>query len=140
MRPRDPDTVATPAALDALIRVSSTGTNTLAAALAAWDPATAPRTVIQIEDNRTYKEDLAIPMAGAELVIQAANRKRPVLLGNITVTGGTGAESMTLNGLLIAGALNLPGNLAAVTLAHCTLVPGRGLDETGAPRDPRRPA
>jgi hypothetical protein len=138
--PSEPDTVAAPAALDALIRVPSTGIDTLADALAAWDPATAPRTVIQVEDNRTYEEDLTIPMAGAELVIQAANRKRPVLLGDIAVTGGTGAESLTLNGLLIAGALNLPGNLAAVTLAHCTLVPGLGLDETGAPRTPAAPS
>jgi tail protein P2 I len=138
--PGEPDTVAAPAALDALIRVPSTGINTLADALAAWDPATAPRTVIQIDDNRTYEENLTIPMAGAELVIQAANRKRPVLLGDIVVTGGTGAESLTLDGLLIAGALNLPGNLAAVTLTHCTLVPGRGLDETGAPRNPGAPS
>jgi hypothetical protein len=134
------DTVATPGALGTLIRVPSVGITTLSGALAAWDPVGHPRAVIQVDDNRTYREDLAINMAGAELVIQAANHKRPVLIGDITVTGGTGEERISLNGLWIEGALALQGNLGEVTLAHCTLVPGLGLDEGGAPKQPDAPS
>ncbi|HYP21213.1 MAG TPA: hypothetical protein VEY08_14170 [Chloroflexia bacterium] len=135
-----PDTVATPGALGKLIRVPSAGITTLSGALAAWDPAGHPRTIIQVDDNRTYQEDLAINVAGAELVIQAANHKRPVLIGNITVTGGTGEERFNLNGLWIEGALGLQGNLSEVNLTHCTLVPGLGRDEGGAPKQPDAPS
>ncbi|HEX9990098.1 MAG TPA: hypothetical protein VGE45_16695 [Chloroflexia bacterium] len=140
--PGGPDTVAVPGALSTLIRVPSAGITTLAGALAVWDAAGHPRAMIQLEgdDNRTYQEDLAINMAGAELVIQAANHKRPVLVGDITVTGGTGEERFTLNGLWIEGTLGLQGNLGEVTLAHCTLVPGLGLDESGAPKQPDAPS
>jgi hypothetical protein len=131
--------VADPSAAGALIRVPSPGIDTLGDALAAWAPAT-PRTVIQIEDNRTYAEDLAIVAADAELVIQAANMTRPTLLGDVIVTGGGETARLTLNGLLIAGNVQVPGQLAELTIAHSTLVPGRCLDTAGRPQEPGRPA
>jgi hypothetical protein len=135
-----PDTVATPTALGTLITVPSPGIDTLAEALVAWVAAASPPAVIQIGDNRSYREDLTIPMAGADLVIQAANNGRPVLLGDITVTGGSGTERLTLNGLLVAGRLELQSNLTAATVTHCTLVPGRRLYESGASQEPEEPS
>ncbi len=147
--PAIPDTVANPGSLGALIRVPSLGINTLTQAIAAWNPAASPRAVIQIEDNRTYQENLTIafpavpPPPGAPspmLVIQAGDLQRPALIGNITITGGTGAEELVLNGLLIAGNLHVQGNLGLIEIVHCTLVPGLGLDEQGQPLQPDLPS
>jgi len=138
--PIGPDTVADPEALDVLIGVPSTGIATIADALTEWDPATHPRAVIQIEDSRTYEEDLTIDMAGDELVIQAANRRRPTLIGNATVTGGGQDTRLALDGLLISGSLHLQGNPGELNIAHCTLVPGRSLGEDGRPLEPESPS
>lgn len=150
--PADPDTVADPAANGgALIAVSSSPGSTIATiaqALAKWDPSKA--TVIQIEDSRTYREDvtIAIPAAARRLVLQAANLQRPTILGSITVTGGTGAERLALNGLLIGGGtfrgavvegdVTIQGKLAEVEISHCTVVPGRRLDQDGVPQEPNQ--
>jgi len=140
--PAVPDTVANPGSLGVLIRVPSAGIDAITQAIAAWDPAVGPRAVIQIEDNRTYVENLTItlpvtpvpPGQPAPLVvIQAGNLQRPTLIGNITVTGGTGAEQVVLNGLLIAGNLHVPADLGLLEIVHCTLVPGSNLDEQGQP-------
>jgi len=147
--PAIPNTVADPLSLNALIRVPSAGINTITSAIAAWNPAVTPRAVVQIDDNRTYQENLVIsfpvmaPPPGApspELVIQAGNLLRPTLVGNVTVTGGTGAEELVLNGLLIAGQLHVQGNLGLVEIVHSTLVPGLGLDEQGQPTQPDAPS
>jgi hypothetical protein len=147
--PAIPGTVADPLSLGALIRVPSPGINTITSAIAAWNPAVTPRAVIQIDDNRTYQENLAIafpavpPPPGApspELVIQAGNLLRPTLIGNVTVTGGTGAEELVLNGLLMAGQLHLQGNLGLVEIVQSTLVPGLALDEQGQPTQPDAPS
>jgi hypothetical protein len=147
--PAIPNTVADPLSLNALIRVPSAGINTITSAIAAWNPAVTPRAVVQIDDNRTYQEDLVIsfpvvaPPPGApspELVIQAGNLLRPTLIGNVTITGGTGAEELVLNGLLIAGQLHVQGNLGLIEIVHSTLVPGLGLDEQGQPTQPDAPS
>jgi hypothetical protein len=147
--PAIPNTVADPISLGALIRVPSVGISTISAAIAAWNPAVTPRAVIQIDDNRTYAENLAIafpavpPPPGApspELVIQAGNLLRPTLVGNMTVTGGTGAEELVLNGLLMAGQLHVQGNLGLIEIVHSTLVPGLALDEQGQPTQPDAPS
>jgi hypothetical protein len=134
------DTVANPGSLDVLIRVPSAGIETVADALARWDPAAAPRAVIQIEDSRTYAGDIAISMAGTELVIQAANTQRPTLIGDIGVTGGSTNARIELNGLLISGHLHVEGLLETLKIAHCTLVPGRSLDPAGEPQTPDQPS
>jgi hypothetical protein len=135
-----PDTVADPAALDALILVPSTGINTISQALAAWNPAVNPRTVIQINDNRTYEENLTINMAGVELVIQAANRRRPTLIGEVTINGTAPDSRLAFDGLLIAGDLDLQGPLGELSINHCTLVPGKTLNQDGLPVSPDSPS
>jgi hypothetical protein len=69
-------------------------------------------------------------------VLQAGNLQRPALIGNVTITGGTGNEEVVLNGLLAAGQLHVQGNLRLLEIAHSTLVPGLGLDEQGQPLQP----
>jgi hypothetical protein len=147
--PAIPDTVANPDSLGLLIRVPSLGINTITQAIAAWNPAADPRAVIQIEDNRTYQEDLTIAFPGVVpppgtpspvLVIQAGNLQRPALIGNVTITGGTGTEQLVLNGLLVSGKLLAQGNLGLVEVVHCTMVPGLALDEHGWPLQPDVPS
>jgi hypothetical protein len=140
--PSGSDTVADPEALDRLIRVSSTEMSTITEALGAWNAARHPtKAVIQIEDNRTYEEDLTINMvAEDELVIQAENYRRPALIGNVTATGGGQGTRLVLNGLLISGSLHLQGGLEELAIAHCTLVPGRRLGEDGRPLEPELPS
>jgi hypothetical protein len=134
--------VADPEALEVLISVPSNGVNTLADALNRWDQEAHPtKAVIQIEDNRTYEESLTVNMvAGDELVIQAANHRRPTLIGNVIITGGDQDTRLTFNGLLISGALHLQGSLEELNIAHCTLVPGRSLSEDGRPLEPEAPS
>lgn len=148
--PAIPNTVANPNALGLLIPVSATAAaTTITAAVAAWNPAVNPQAVIQIEDNRTYVENVAVAFPAVAvppgqpspmLVIQAANQQRPTLIGNITLTGGSGSEEAILNGLLIAGNLHVEANLGLVEVVHCTLVPGEDLDEQGQPLQPDAPS
>lgn len=136
-----PDTVAQPNALGRLIQLPSPGVADLAQALAAWDPATMPRAVIQLDDNETYVGDVTVDLGALgerALVIQAANQMRPTLIGDITVIGGTGSDRLRLDGLLIAGALDVQADLAQLDITHCTLVPGRRLDPEGQPQEPTR--
>jgi len=148
--PAIPDTVEDPNALGLLIRVSATAAaTTITAAIAAWNPAVNPQAVIQIEDNRTYEENVAIAFPtvvvppgqpSPTLVIQAGNLQRPTVIGNLTMTGGSGSEGAILNGLLVAGNLHVQANLGLVEIVHSTLVPGEGLDEQGQPLRPDAPS
>jgi hypothetical protein len=113
---------------------------TLQAALGQWAAASKPDGVIQIEDNGVYGGALAIALPeNGRLVIEAANGVRPDVrpLGRwrICAPGGATDAQVTLNGLLIQGGLQLCGDVK-LTLTHCTLVPGRQLDEEGRPRFP----
>jgi hypothetical protein len=105
-------------------------------------PPGAPRTVIQITDSATYDITTNITLAANEsLTIQAANGSRPhlrMLAGSIDIlTAGTGA-SLTLGGLLIEGALRIGGDLDTLRILHCTLVPGRCVEQEklGPPTGP----
>ena len=93
-----------PARLGGFYRVSATGFNTIEDAITQWALDGKPDAVIQIDDSRTYEKDLTIPMAATDLVIQAANRQRPTLIGDVTVTGNQKGR-LALNGLLIAGSI-----------------------------------
>ncbi len=138
-----PDTITQPNFFGNVIQVPSGGITTISQALAAWNPAVNPQVVIQIIDNGTYTENLSINLpANGVLVIQAANLKRPALLGNITLTVGAGktASLFLLNGLIVAGQMRLSGTLEALDIAHSTLVPGLGLDEDGNPVTPDAPS
>ncbi len=80
--------------------------------------------VVQVQDSGRYAETLSLSLdAGAHVEIRGRNGARPTLeLGaEWIVDGGAGSE-LTLNGLLIAGAgLRVTGNLARLSLVHCTL-------------------
>ncbi len=85
----------------------------------------------------------------------APTNLRPHLRGDLAVQAGapvptaTGGE-LILDGLLIEGALDVlqgepdgsgqPSSLGSLRLAHCTLVPGHGLNEVGALREPNLPS
>ena len=129
----------------------------LSDATAAWNAASpAPSLgVIAVMDNRTYTGDLAITVpAGSTLVLTAADwptvtdplsqlqsRKpgnlaasqlRPLLAGDITVTGSaaTGDEPpgrLVIDGLLIQGSVTVaPGALGLLAISNCTIVPSGG--------------
>ncbi len=131
--PAIPDTVEDPNALGLLIRVSATAAaTTITAAIAAWNPAVNPQAVIQIEDNRTYEENVAIAFPtvvvppgqpSPTLVIQAGNLQRPTVIGNLTMTGGSGSEGAILNGLLVAGNLHVQANLGLVESGNLSPFP-----------------
>ena len=143
-RDADIDPVADPEAYGAMIKVGPGQAPTLQAAMGAWTPAAVPRTVIEVEDSSTYKlpgAGLTIPAApaGTELVIQARNRTRPTLVGDLVVAS-TRLARLVLDGFLIAGTVTLQGDLAELTVRHCTLVPGVTLRLDGTPASPTTPS
>ena len=134
----EPDTVRDPNALGQLIQVHSVGVPTLSQALAkwhdeilSWSGPGEPRYVIQVEDSRTYEEDLTIELRRGELVLQAADGQRPTLRGGITVNAKGEECRLRVDGWWIVGALRVEGNLARLQIRHTTVVPGLGLDENG---------
>jgi hypothetical protein len=125
--------------LDVLFTVPSTETRTIQDALDAWAPAVHPRAVIQIIDNRTHP-GFTVTKSGGELVVQAARGRRPVVADDVVVTGTGDRARLALDGLLVAGRVDLRGSRSVLELRHCTLVPGRSLDEFGRPTSPARPS
>jgi hypothetical protein len=98
--------------------------------------------VVEIRDNGRYAEALSIDLpANATLEVRAANGLRPLvaLPAPWTVRGAEGSRS-TLNGLLVTGdrvvVRGAANRLSALTLNHCTLLPGRALDPDGSPTSP----
>jgi len=137
----DPDTVANPHGLDMLIEVPSAGLTTITQALAAWNTAVMPRAVIQVNDSLTRVEDIAVnlPSPGVELVLQAANGERPVLVGSIKITAAPGTR-LRVDGMLISGTIQVDSNLASLTLSHTTLIPGTAIASDGNPLLPWSPS
>jgi hypothetical protein len=136
----EPDTIDDPEALDMRIGIPSDAA-TPAGALTAWDAAGNPAAVIEFEDSATYTlggGSLTINMAGDKLVIQAANKQRPVLIGDLLVTGGGSSAELTLSGLLLAGDLHVQGAavLGKLNVVHCTIAPGTALAENRLIVDP----
>ncbi|QSQ27581.1 hypothetical protein JY651_22875 [Pyxidicoccus parkwayensis] len=136
-----------PAEERAVYRVSYKGPHaTVGHALIAWhaDLTTgAPRArdaLIEVQDSSVHAFDQLHVPAGVKLELRAANLQRPVL----EVPGATcvvrldaGAEAI-LNGFIVkGGTLDVrAGDDAALTLRHCTLVPGLALRPDGSPREP----
>jgi hypothetical protein len=108
--------------------------------------------VIEFIDSGVYEEEeqLSIALeANEKLQIRAANRKRPVIrlseqhtdrTNALVVEGDTGSH-FTLDGLLIFGrgmhlrrATDLKGEMCAITIRHCTLVPGWDLEHDCEPK------
>ncbi len=136
------NTVADPEGLGRLYRVSARPGDfaTLQAALNRWALDGKPAAVIEIADSRTYTESLTIAMGDSDLVVQAANRQRPTLIGDLQVTGNRQAR-LALNGLLIAGTVTVgDDSLRQLDVVHCTLVPGVGLAADGTPLEPETPS
>jgi hypothetical protein len=134
------DTIANPDGLEMRIGIPS-DQSTIAAALAAWNAAGNGAAVIELEDSATCSfgsSPLTIDMAGEKLIIQAANKQRPVLIGDVLVTGGSLSAELTLNGLLLAGNLHIQGAavLGKLNIVHCTLAPGTALAENRLTVDP----
>jgi hypothetical protein len=113
---------------------------TIAGAITAALAGNPPHAVVTIDDSRTYEETLTIPIGATSLSIQAASSQRPAILGDITVTGGSGRNGLTLSGLLISGGVRLEGVLSRLGVLHTTLIPGRRLDENGTPLEPHLPS
>jgi hypothetical protein len=102
--------------------------DSLAKALAAWEKVSKdqPRCIITLQDSGVYAVGrLAIRMPkNCQLVIQAADGQRPVLLSDdaIVIENKPGGASLVLNGLLVDGRIELVHALN-LTLSHCTLMP-----------------
>jgi len=143
-----------------LLRVSKEGDgdfHSIAAALQFWrtwkqgHPDEAHHAVIEITDSGVYTEErLRVQLEeGERLQIRAANRRRPVIrlldrhpdrTDSLELTGESnvsaqGGGYLTLDGLLVYGRnVRVEGSLAAVTIRHCTLVPGWEIDEHCEPK------
>lgn len=141
-----PDTVAFPDALGAnriTVAAATADHQTIDAAITEWQNGVAPLppVVIEIEDDRTYVEDLVIDVGDAErIVVQAANGRRPTLVGDITITGDNDDATVVFDGFLVEGTLRIDANLGTCRIAHCTLVPGRALDDDGRALEPGSPS
>lgn len=113
------------------------GHSSLGSALTEWTNQGKPNTIITILDNRTYDEPLDIePADDAWLGIEGANGVRPHIKpngGRIRITGTHTDATVTLNGLLVEGGVDVEGDFGTLRLIHTTLVPGRELREDGQP-------
>ena len=119
-------------------------------ALAQWSKDKPANAVIEITDSGVYVEPISISLtAGQTLQLRAANRKRPVIRlldwqtsqpDDLSITGEAGTWC-TLDGLLITGrGVQAGGNLAGLTIRHCTLVPGWGLHCNCEPKRASEPS
>jgi len=107
--------------------------------------------IVEIGDNGRYDDEGTLSIvvdAGARLEVRAANEHRPaiVLTGEARIELHPGSELM-LNGLMVAGGRLVAAagggtrtRPAALTLRHCTLVPGLALTQAGEPRFPDQPS
>jgi hypothetical protein len=117
---------------------------------------------IEIIDSAVYSEQLAVRLErGESLQIRAARAARPVirLLDYMTdqpdafTVAGKQASRFTLDGLVVTGrGLQVrgpergdpdavaQGDLCDVTIRHCTLVPGWGLESDCGPKRPNEPS
>jgi hypothetical protein len=100
---------------------------------------------VEIGDSGRYAvtPSINVTAANKNIELRAADRTQPLLaLGGEMVISGQNGSEVTLNGLLISGALlrvKLTADnkaLRLLRLRHCTLVPGTDLLPDGTPRLP----
>jgi hypothetical protein len=107
-------------------------------ALAQWRQDKPAAAIIEITDSNVYAEPIAVELAKGQTVeLRAANRKRPIIRllewqtagpNDLSISGESGSW-FVLDGILVAGrGLQVGGEISGVTIRHCTLVPGWGLD------------
>lgn len=96
---------------------------TLGAALAAVNAGSS--TLIYLLDDATQELTPDLNLPDTHLAIEAANKRRPVLIGDFRLRGN-GNTRLSLSGLLLDGQLRLDGALREANLRHCSLTPGKG--------------
>jgi hypothetical protein len=132
------------------------GYRTLHEAIAAWNswksdhPDDPWHAIIEFVDSGVYNEQLDIYLEeGESLQIRAANHTRPVIrivdwredLPDVFRVKGELGSRFTLDGLLITGSpVECRGDIADLTIRHCTLVPGLGLHSSCEPQRPEQPS
>ena len=123
-------------------------------ALARWTGVEAPEqqprhAIVEIEDSGVYDVAMHLRIASdSSLQLRAGQGCRPVIRlpdrstgpDALRVSGGEGSR-FTIDGLMIVGnAVQVDGDLMALTVRHCTLVPGWGLGLECEPTHPARPS
>lgn len=106
--------------------------------------------IVEIADSGVYVEAIAVTLGpGQTLELRAAQRTRPVLhlldrqtdLPDPMGIKGEAGSSFTLDGLLVTGrSVAISGDLASVSIRHCTLMPGLGMHHDCTPRRPSEPS
>lgn len=140
--------------------VGDDGFERIQAALEQWenDKAADPtkrEAVIELADSGAYQEQITIRLQhGDRLTLRAAQRRRPVIrlldwysnrpdaLRIIGPESDAGQPpTITLDGLLITGrSVRVQGQVGAVLIRHCTLVPGWSIDEQCCPEHEEEPS
>lgn len=115
----------------------------LGAALRAW-AASGKDGILEIADSGSYRLDGSdadrvfsdIVLAGGQrsLTIQAAPNQRPCLKGTLVIDATATDAAVTLDGLMIDGAIHTRGGLN-LTLRHCTVISSHGHISVLAARD-----
>jgi hypothetical protein len=108
----------------------SGGADALEALLADPDRSKQP-TVIAISDSLSYTlPDTITLKPGEQLSIEAKDGCRPHLVardGQLTIDGPGSKASLTLNGLLFEGGIQVRRDMEKLRILHTTLVPGRSV-------------
>jgi hypothetical protein len=88
---------------------------------ASADLSSAANEVAEIQDSGTYPGNLGLSPDAHLLVVRAGESQRPVVAGDVDITGVAGA-GVTLRGLGIGGSLVISGSgPLTVRLEHCTV-------------------
>lgn len=111
-----------PADFDTVLRVPA-DKPTLALALATVNPG--KRILVRLDTDASESLAPVLNLPDTHLAIEAVNRRRPVLIGNITLEGNDNTR-LTLSGITLDGQLKLQGALREVNLRHCSLTPKMG--------------
>ncbi|MER5597121.1 hypothetical protein [Streptomyces sp. NPDC002265] len=111
--------------------------------------------IVEITGTDVYEDLTSIPLGpGDNLTLRAADGARPVLRmddwsadrpESLRVTGTARGEGppprLVLDGLTLTGrSVQVCGAVGHLTIRHCTLLPGRGLDARCLPQAPGAPA
>ena len=121
--------------------------DSIALALSNWVPATTPRLIIHLTDSRTHSDDLTLDQnttnrENVQVIIQAANKTRPMLAGSLTIPASQCPARVSLKGVLVEGGITVApdSSLDLLEVSHCTLVPGISLGEDLQPVQPGTPS